>query len=320
MGIPKLNKYIMEKCTASIQKITMNDLYEKHIAVDMSIYLYRFLSEGHFMEDLYLFLSIFKYYHIEPIIIFDGKPPPEKRELLNKRYNERQQTYQDFQEIEDKIETLDTLQDKNEIIELEKNKQMLEKKMVRVKREHIDQSIELIEAFGFSYYFAPSEADHLCAYLTNSGHTYATLSDDMDMILLGCNRVLRGFNLLKHDVFMYNTNSILQELQLSCNEMQQIVIMAGTDYNTENIVPIRSAFKYYTEYKASEKDCHFYEWLKDTYHIDTKIYMDIIELFTIENYRIMFDNFMKNNVYKKCRFNVHKIKNIMRKYNFIFVL
>ena len=92
MGIPKLNKLLIEKCSPhSIKKIHIKKFFNKKIAVDISIYLYKFLGDGYFMEQVYLFLSIFKYYCIQPIFVFDGKPPVEKNALLKRRYCEKQE-------------------------------------------------------------------------------------------------------------------------------------------------------------------------------------------------------------------------------------
>ena len=35
-------------------------------------------------------ISLFRYYNIIPIFIFDGKPPPEKTQIIMKRVNDKQ--------------------------------------------------------------------------------------------------------------------------------------------------------------------------------------------------------------------------------------
>ena len=100
MGIKHLNTYLLKNCSnKSIQKLHFGDLENKTVVVDISIYIYKFLADGHFMEQLYLFLSIFKYYCITPIFIFDGKPPPEKWELLKKRYWEKKSAEKKYDEL-----------------------------------------------------------------------------------------------------------------------------------------------------------------------------------------------------------------------------
>ena len=91
MGIPKLNKWLTENCSpSSIRTCSLLDFQDKTVAVDISIYLYRFLSEENYYENLYLFFSLFRYYCIHPIFVFDGKAPIEKRATMQKRKQEKQ--------------------------------------------------------------------------------------------------------------------------------------------------------------------------------------------------------------------------------------
>jgi 5'-3' exonuclease len=91
MGIRNLNKYFKEECKNSdaIKLTHMSQLSSKKIAVDISIYLYKFASEGALIENIYLMLSILRHYNIIPIFVFDGKPPAEKKELLVKRKKDK---------------------------------------------------------------------------------------------------------------------------------------------------------------------------------------------------------------------------------------
>jgi len=318
MGIPKLNKLLLEKCQNSIKKIHLEMLIHKKIAVDISIYLYKFLTDGDYMEQLYLFLSVFKYYCIVPIFVFDGKPPVEKYALLKKRYLEKQHAQIEYNKMEELINEID---DPSKIAEIEQNMHSLKKKMTRVTYQHIDKSIELIKAFGFEHYFAPHEADQLCVYLTTSGITYATLSDDMDMVVSGCHLVLRNLSLLHHEVTLYDTNHILQELDLSLAEFRDIVVLSGTDYefSTKQFnITIRKSFDYFKKYKELDTNIGFYEWLHDN-GIDTTDMYKISSLLNIDNYKNELEEFIKKNKMEKPKFSVSIIKQIMRQYKFIFV-
>jgi len=256
MGIPKLNQLLIEKCSNSIKDIKLETLINKKIAVDISIYLYKFLSYDDYMEHLYLFLSIFKYYCIIPIFIFDGKPPPEKQALLKRRFSEKYKAYDEYKCLE---QNKSEISDKQQLMEIEKTMNSLKKKMIRITHTHISQAIELINAFGFQHYFAPNEADQLCIYLTTIGKTYATLSDDMDMIVSGCPLVLRNFNMTTHKVLLYDTTNILKDLQLTLQEFRDIVVLSGTDYEISSSfstssrpnIHIRKSFEYYKKYKET---------------------------------------------------------------------
>ncbi len=323
MGIPKLNKLLMERCKNSITKVHLKTFMNKKIAIDISIYLYKFLSDGDYMEHLYLFLSVFKYYCIIPIFIFDGKPPPEKYALLKRRYCEKQEAYKEYKSIE---QQMTEIEDPTKLAELEKTMNTLKKKMIRVTYDHINKAVELITAFGFEHYFAPNEADQLCIYLTTIGKTYATLSDDMDMLVFGCPLVLRNLSLMNHEVVMYNTKHIMNDLELTINEFRDIVVLSGTDYelttnntNTNTSISIRKAFDYYKKYKESNCENNFYIWLNDTGLIVNSELHKISELMNITTYVNILDEFIHTHMSEKPKFSISMIKTIMRQYKFIFL-
>lgn len=81
MGIRYLNSYLRTKCHNSIRVLNMSDISGKKIAVDISIYLYKYEADEVLLENMYLMLAIFRHYNVIPIFIFDGKPPPEKRTI-----------------------------------------------------------------------------------------------------------------------------------------------------------------------------------------------------------------------------------------------
>jgi flap endonuclease-1 len=328
MGIPKLNQLLIEKCENSIKDIKLETLINKKIAVDISIYLYKFLSYDDYMEHLYLFLSIFKYYCIIPIFIFDGKPPPEKQALLKRRLSEKYKAYDEYKSLE---QNKSEISDKQQLMEIEKTMISLKKKMIRITHTHISQAIELINAFGFRHYFAPNEADQLCIYLTTIGKTYATLSDDMDMIVYGCPLVLRNFNMTTHKVLLYDTKNILKDLQLNLQEFRDIVVLSGTDYEISSAsasssssrpnIHIRKSFEYYKKYKETETDgsIDFYTWLNKNGIIENNDLYKISDLMNIETYINILDDFIKNNFSEKPKFSISSIKNIMKQNKFIFV-
>jgi 5'-3' exonuclease len=180
----------------------------------------------------------------------------------------------------------------------------------------------LINAYGFQHHFAPNEADQLCVYLTTIGKTYATLSDDMDMIVSGCPLVLRNLSLMNHEVTLYNTQHIVKELGVSLDEFRDIVVLSGTDYeiSTNNTnISIRKAFEYYKKYKDSQSANDFYTWLNETGVIENTDLHKISELMNINTYVNVLSDFIQNNMSEKPKFSVSTIKTIMKQYKFIFV-
>ena len=100
MGIKHLNHYLLKHCSSkAIEKIGLHSLSGKIVVVDISIYIYKFLAEGSYMEHLYLFLGLFHYYQIMPIFIFDGKPPPEKWDIIKKRQQDKKAAQKEYAEL-----------------------------------------------------------------------------------------------------------------------------------------------------------------------------------------------------------------------------
>ena len=104
MGIRHLNSYLKTSCANSIRLVNMADLAGKKIAVDISIYLYKYEAEDCLLENIYLMLSIFRYYNVIPIFVFDGKPPTEKKELLQKRREDKKEAEAEYKELKNKLE------------------------------------------------------------------------------------------------------------------------------------------------------------------------------------------------------------------------
>ena len=275
------------------------------------------------MEHVYLFLSIFKYYCIVPVFIFDGKPPAEKTGILKQRYAEKHAAYTEYTQLETATTDMADSKEKDELLQ---KMNALKKKMTRVTYFHIDQVIELINAFGFEYYLAPHEADQLCSYLTITRNTYAVLSDDMDFIVAGCPFVIRNMNLATHEATMYNTEQIMAELAVPLSEFRKIIVLSGTDYNlidgTATAIHIRKSFEYYQKYMdecANIESVGFYDWLMEKGIINSAEFDKICNLFDITYYADEIRAFLEANTKGKSIMSVPLIKTIMRKHKFIFV-
>jgi 5'-3' exonuclease len=317
MGIKNLNQYLLKTCSKkSIQKMYFENIQRKTIVVDISIYLYKFLMDGNYMEHLYTMLAIFKYYIITPIFIFDGKPPPEKWDLIKKRNWEKK-------DAELKLITMQTDLSNNENITKEEIMEMdeLRKKSLRIKNEDIVKTKELIDAFGFIYYDAPGEADQLCAYFVKKEIAWACLSDDMDMFLYGCTRVLRNLSLMNRSFMFYDSVQILKELQLNYHDFLEIAVLCGTDYNS-GYISLYKTIELYNEYKKLNDSDTFYNWFIQKSHLnETSNFTSICSMFDLSNQSIVLDPFsesFKNDLFTK-KTDIQKLKEIMNQYGFIFI-
>jgi hypothetical protein len=262
MGIKNLNRFLRENCTKkSINKIHLKQFANKIIVIDTSIYLYRFLSDGALLENMSIMISIFKSYKITPVFVFDGKPPPEKKQLLIQRLMEKKEAEEKFLNIQSCIDTVTEDEKISMLMEMDK----LKRQFVRVTEDDIRKTKDLMDIHRITYYESPGEADELCAYLVKSRKAWGCLSDDMDMFLYGCPYVLRNISLIHHTVLFYNTRKILSDLEMSEKEFCQIMVLSGTDYNIYSETCLAETIKWYYEFKkyCFNQKCSldFYEWL-----------------------------------------------------------
>ena len=251
MGIPNLNRFLLSNCSAqSIGKKHLSIFSGKTIVIDTSIYMYKFLGNNSLIESMYQLITIFKYYRVIPVFIFDGKPPNEKRDILEKRY-----------------------------------------------------------------YDAPGEADQLCAKMVINKEAWACMSDDMDMFVYGCTRVLRHISLLNHTVMFYSTTGILRELDIPMQNFREILIISGTDYNHSVSVNINDIVNQYRTFALdSDNNIPFNEWLrsKSLNSIDPDTFKHVYKMFHITD--------VVNSILPvKSICNITNMKNILHKYGFVFV-
>ena len=301
MGIRYLNKFLKENCPDSIRCIHMSDLSGKRIAVDISIYLYKYEADDTLLESIYLMLAIFQYYNVIPIFIFDGKPPVEKRELLQKRKSDKIQAQDEYNRLKDKLVSNTDNDDVQDIIN---TMDQLKKQFIHISREKIEMVKSLIRAWGCTYYDAPCEADELCALLVPKKKVWACMSEDMDMFVYGCNRVLRYFSLISHNVVLYYMKGILSEINMTQKEFKEICVISGTDYNINangkhNEINLLQMIKLFKKYKYAIIDNNykedFYTWLQENSFSepDFELLNKINTMFDITENHFDLENFKK---------------------------
>lgn len=366
MGIRALNKFLQAKCKSSIKSIPLSELSGKKIAVDISIYLYKYISENALLENLYLMISIFRTNNITPIFIFDGKPPAEKNETIATRKKNKIDAREEYYRLKILIESMKTRtntdqdmgaeavvvagvvaattedaqkQKQNEINDISQTMEQLKKKFISIKYDDIQNVKTLLQAYGMTYFEAPGEADILCAKLVTNNLVYACLSEDTDMFVYGCGRVLRYLSLTLSNVVIYDLNHILKTLNISIDIFKKICILYGCDYSNESFVEnniccepqemlhnmnIFHAFQLFKKYRdagAGEGDTiDFYEWIVNE-KIHSMQYIDEvnknIKLFDIVDTKNLelYDHIkiLNGPINKKL------LVEVMKKENFIFI-
>ena len=176
MGIKNLNRFFKENAHESTKFITLSELSGKKIAVDISIYIYKYATDGTLVENIYLMLALFRHYNVIPIFVFDGKPPIEKKELLAKRRKDKKEAEDEYNRLKYELTNNVTI-DQDERQDIINNMDMLKSQFVHINKNDIENIKQLITSYGASYYVAEGEADVLCALLTIKGNVWACLSE-----------------------------------------------------------------------------------------------------------------------------------------------
>lgn len=211
-----------------IHIINNDDFGKKMIAIDISILLYQVIiairNSGADMINLQgdisshilgLFnktINLLKM-NIIPIYVFDGKPPEFKTKLINLRREVKNKAYEKLNEKlsdEDKIKYF--------------------KRSVSISKKQIDECIELLQLMGIPYIIAPEEADSQCAELVKCGIADGVLTEDMDIMTFGADKIYRNLTSYKKDNMFILKNEVLNALKINYDEFVELCILFGCDY------------------------------------------------------------------------------------------
>lgn len=352
MGIRHLNKLMHEKCPGSIKRMHFEELRGKKIAVDVSIYMYRFLADGALLENMYLMASILRHYDVHGIFVFDGPPPVQKTELIELRKKKKDAAKKEYTQMERVLQTKrresslsSSPASTHEILEIEEAMTQLKKQFIHIRDSDIANVKELLASFGFAIVDAEGEADALCAKLAINRRVFACMSDDMDMFVYGCPYVLRHVSLLNHSAMCYNMKDILRNMDLTQDDFKMMCVVSGTDYMLEpaatnclcesdgtphktvnqsinifNIYDKMKEYKKLTTKELSKYEFGFYEWLEKRNNYDVSL-ISLIEseqMFDISNVGAS-DKYKQLVVLNRNDINKRRIVELMMKEDFIFI-
>ena len=309
MGIKHLNQFIRKECSGAVKIMQLNELSGRTVAVDASIFMYRFIADGALLENMYSMMSFFKMHDIVALFIFDGKPPEEKRKTLNKRrrlkYIAEMQYNRFIRDLNNNSinpinqEIINSHNQSNAFTKEQVHAlKVLRRRFIRISDADFERVKTLMRSLGVQYLVAEGEADVLCAQMVIKRKAYACVSDDTDLFVYGCTRVLRHINLFDQTVTMYDMPKILNVLGINMTEFRQICVVSGTDYHTGPMhgLNLKVALHLFRQYKKSRQDAEesdnvfapdFYTWLHHNYNVcNHRIQFDYENTMTVYN---MFD-------------------------------
>ena len=309
------------------KEISFKDLENKVIAIDASQMLYQFLSSirqpdgtplmdsnesitSHLQGILTRVTNLMSQ-NIKLCFVFDGKAPLLKIKEQEEREYRKQLAEKKFQEAEEE-------QDQESMLKYSKQS-------IRLKKEMIDESKEVIQYFGLPVIQAPSEAEAQAAFMNRNNDVDYVGSSDYDALLYNAKKLVKNLTVSQRRKISsgayINVSPEVIELKdtldlLGINREQLIVlgILIGTDYN-EGVPRIgpKTALKLVKQYKNFDE---LFKEVKADFDWN-KIYDIFTKMPLIKNYELKWKSPDAEKIIKllvdKHEFNQERVqKNIDR--------
>ncbi|MCS7097210.1 MAG: flap endonuclease-1 [Candidatus Methanomethylicia archaeon] len=253
----------------AIEEVELSYFKNKVIAVDGYNALYQFLStirqhDGNLLRDskgritshlsglFYRTVNLLES-QIKVVYVFDGKPPELKELEILMRKKRKEEAIKKYEEA---LKYGDL-----------KMAKIYAQQTAQLTEEMVDTAKNLLDALGVPWIHAPSEGEAQSAYMTQKGDAWAAASQDYDSLLFGTLRLLRNLTIsgkrklprkeeyieVKPEII--DTNKILKLLDISREQLIEVAILIGTDYNPDGIEGIgpKTALKLVKQYRDFSK-------------------------------------------------------------------
>ena len=334
MGVRRLMRVIEEKCVmneprSGLCSAHFTSLYGKTIVIDTSIYMYKFKQDGVFSELFYTFVSTMKHYGITPIFVFDGRPSVNKTSTLDGRRDIRQSSTTQYEQCVCELAILkNELDDATnsptasslKLRDMKQSVERMERKVVTLKKASVvltgsDFIVakKILDAMGVFHVTPNSEADPLCAKFVISGVAYACMSEDTDMFVYGCTRVIRSVNVSARKCIVYTTSDIMRTLGVSLKVFRAISFLAGNDYGKS----MGGFDKAYNVWKGMRDSNEFVRYTSNVLSTTDVSYEEMDGEYDMSLCEEYIQTYNKNKHSLRCERSV--VHSVMREHGFVFV-
>jgi flap endonuclease-1 len=190
---------------------------------------------------------------IKPVYVFDGKPPSLKQKEIEKRKQIREEAEKKY------IESLEA----GEIEEA----RIYAQQASRLTDKMVEDAMKLLQYMGIPYVISKSEGEAQAAYLAIKNDAWAAASQDYDSLLFGSPRLVRNLTIsgkrklprseayIEIQPELIILDEVLRKLKLTREQLIDIAILIGTDYNPEGFQGIgpKRAYSFITNYGNLKK-------------------------------------------------------------------
>lgn len=233
------------KPLVTAQPLKLAELSGKVVAIDAFNAIYQFLAtirgptgeplmngkgeitshlSGLFYRNVNLLVE-----NIKPVYVFDGKMHTLKTQEIERRQQVKQEAMKQYNQALEEGRMEDA-------VKYGKRTSVLTDSMV-------EESKKLLGALGIPHIQAPADGEAAAAYLTNAGLAHAAASQDYDSILFGAKRLVRNLAVsgrrkvpnrnayIDVEPEMIEHDNVLKEMGLSHEQLVDVGILIGTDFN-----------------------------------------------------------------------------------------
>jgi len=249
-------------------QIDLQNLSNRRIAVDAYNALYQFLAiirqpDGTLLMDgrgrvtshlsgLFYRTSNLLQMGIKVIYVFDGVPPSLKGKEIKRRLRAKRAATVKYKQalVEGKLEAAKTYAQATS----------------RLEDYMVDDAKRLLKLMGVPHVQAPSEGEAQASHMTRKGDSDYCASQDYDSLLFGAPKLLRNVTISGRRKLpgkkayvevvpeVVDLEKILMDLKITREQLVDIGILVGTDYNPEGVKGIgpKTALKLIKEYGRIE--------------------------------------------------------------------
>ncbi len=331
MGVKNLSQLFKDDNSYVRKIIKLDELRNKILGFDAFNQLFQFLAtirdfQGNVMEDTegrvtsHLIGLLTRncnllQYNITPVYVFDGKSHELKNQEQKRRRDAREKAEVEYQHALDVGDI--------------KRARQLAQRVNKLSPEIIDDAKHLLDAMGIPWIDAPGEGEAQAAYLTKIGIFNATASQDYDTLLFGSPTMVRNVTISGRKKMygrevtihpeMYQLDDVLRALDVSHEQLIDIGILIGTDFNPEGFPGIgpKTAYKEIKKYGSIEKVAENNSKVdleNVPYEEIRKIFLDPnVDVNLRPNTTVNFDVEKINTFLKSRNFDVDRYANLLNK-------
>ena len=164
---------------------------------------------------------------------------------------------------------------KEKIALIDEKIEKLQKQIVNINYQDICLLKKMLQHMNIPFLTSKGEADFMCAQLSVSNKIDACLSDDMDILVCGCKKLIK----LNHGtIYEYNLEKILDILHITYPQFIDMCILFGCDYSI-SIPRLKPETIYHLIlcYKSLENVLKFFD--NDKIHLNLSQYVSARKIF-----------------------------------------